>query len=134
VRMGRGEDTEYYWRCIERGLTVCYEPAALVYHKVQAERMTPPNFRRWRHLTGYYHAYLLPWRKYHLVTIVPVGWYRETLGFAVGWVEATAARRSWAERFRHELKLREQFSVWWHRLQMWPRWALTVLTGRRYLP
>ena len=134
TRMLRAQDTEYYRRCINHGLAVVYEPAALVYHKIRAERMTPPNFRRWRHMTGYYHAYLLPWRKYHLVTIVPIAWYRETLGFAVGWVAAAAARRSWAERFRYELKLREQLSAWWHRLQMWPRWALSVLTGRSHLP
>ena len=133
TRMVRAQDTEYYRRCIDRGLAVVYEPAALVHHKIPAERMTPQHFRQWRHMTGYYHAYLLPWRKYHLVTIVPVAWYRETLGFAVDWVRTVVKGGSWWERFRCELRLREYASIWLHRLQLWPRWFLTVVTGRSHL-
>ena len=134
VRMIRAQDTEYYWRCIRQGLAVVYEPAALAYHTLGEDRMTPEHFRRWRHRTGYYHAYLVPWRKHHLLTIMPLPWYRKTLTMSVRWMRALATRRPWGERFREELRLREAWSVWLHRLQLWPRWALTVITGRSWMP
>jgi len=85
-------------------------------------------------MAGYYHACLLPWRKYELVTMMPIEWYRETVEYAVRWAGKLLAGRPWAERFRDELKLREHVSMWRHRLQLWPRWWLTVLTGRSFLP
>ena len=130
VRMIRAQDTEYYHRCIRNGITVCYEPEAVVYHKLGGDRLTPDYFRRWRHRTGHYHAYLLPWRKHHLLTVVPITWYAETWSSLRSWVAKRLTRRPWEERFRDELRLREASSVWLHRLQLWPRWALTVLTGR----
>ena len=134
VRMGRGEDTEYYWRCIERGFTVCYEPAALVYHKMPVQRLTPQYMRQWYHWTGYYQAHQMPWKIHHLLTVAPVWWYRLSLSALAAWLRAVVARHPWWERFRCELALRELASTWAHRIQLWPRWCLTVLTGRSYMP
>ena len=133
VRMVRAQDTEYYWRCIRHGVTVVYEPRALAYHTLGSERMTPEHFRRWRRRTGYYHAYLIPWRKHHLLTLLPLGWYGRIFATAGRWLGAWMMRRPWGERFRLELSLREAGSMWLHRLQLWPRWALTVLTRRTYV-
>ena len=134
VRMVRAQDTEYYRRCIRHGLVVVYEPAAQVAHRLGADRMTPEDFRGWRWRVGYYHMYLVPWRKHHVVTLLPYWWYLETLGFLLGWVRKLLTGRPWVERFSDEVRLREAASLWLHRLQLWPRWWLTVLTGRSYMP
>ena len=134
TRMLRGEDTDYYTRCVGQGLKVVYEPQAIVYHKIGADRTTPAYFRRWRRMTGSYHAYALPWRKYHLITVMPASWYRHTLGFAMGWLRKWITRRPWIERFQDEMKLHEHAGMLGRRLTLWPRWCLTVLSGRSYLP
>ncbi len=133
VRMIRGQDHEYYYRWVESGLKVWYEPAALAYHKIGLDRLTLQQFRQWRHRQGYYGAYLIPWRKYHVATVMPLRWYREMIGLTGSWLTGILTRRPWAERFRYELKLREHVSTWLHRLALWPRWCLTVVTGRPYL-
>lgn len=134
VRMVRGQDREYYERCVERGLVICYEPVALAYHLVGADRLTPAYFRRWRTRQGHYDAYLLPWRKSDLLTILPLWWYRDACLAAGRWCRASWARRPSWERFREELALRHVAGVWWRRAQLWPRWWATVLTGRGWLP
>ncbi len=134
TRLVRAQDTEYYCRCIDHGLAVVYEPAALVYHKIRAERMTPQSFRRWRHMTGYYHAYLLPWHKTHLLTIMPLWRYQRTWQLLSIWLKRTLRGSPWWERFHFELLLREDLTIWRRRIQLWPRWCLTVLTGRSYMP
>ncbi len=128
--MVRAQDTEYYRRCVRHGLELVYEPQALAYHKLGGDRMTPDYFKRWRHRTGYYHMYLIPWRKYHVVTLLPMWWYRETFYFFTGWIRKTLTRRPWPERFGDELRLREAWSLWLHRVQQWPQWLLTVLSGQ----
>ena len=134
TRMVRAQDTEYCRRCVRHGLKVAYEPAALVYHKIGVEKMHPAYFRRWRHMTGHFHAYLLPWSAVHLFTIVPMSWYRDVFQLTTAWLKSVVARRPWNQRFWYELKLRELFSIWLHRLQLWPRWWVTVLTGRSWEP
>ena len=134
TRMVRGQDREYYERCAQEGLVLCYEPAALAYHLVGDDRLTPAYFRRWRARQGRYDAYLLDWRMSDLLTILPLWWYRDA-GLAVGRLcRASWMRRPSWERFRQELVLRHALSVWLRRLQLWPRWWATVLTGRNWLP
>ena len=133
VRMIRAQDTEYYWRCIRQGVEVVYEPGALAYHKLGDGRLTPAYFRRWRRRTGYYHAYLVPWRKYHLLTLMPLRWYSQTLASLTCWLTLSLTRGPWLERFRAELRLREAWGLWLHRLQLWPLWMLAVITGRPFL-
>ena len=133
-RFIRGQDREFYERCVEQGLVICYEPEALAHHLVGADRVTPAYFRRWRGRQGAYDAYLLPWRRADLLTIVPLWWYGRTLRTLGQWAASVVRRRPWAERFRHELALRHAGSVWARRLQLWPRWWLTVVTGRPHLP
>ncbi len=133
-RMIRGQDREFYERCVERGLVICYEPAALAHHLIGADRVTPAYFRRWRARQGAYDAYLVPWRKTDVLTLLPLWWYGRTLRSLGRWLAAAVTRRPWAERFRHELSLRHAGSIWVRRLQLWPRWWATVLTGRDWLP
>jgi glycosyltransferase involved in cell wall biosynthesis len=128
-----GEDTEYFYRCARRRLRIVYEPAVLAYHKIGGERLTPAYFRWRHHRNGYYHALLLPWRKYHLLTITPIEWYQEASKWVWRWLREVCAGHPWEERFICELRLRDRWSQWTHRLQLWPRWALTVVTGRDFM-
>ena len=130
IRLLRSQDTEYYQRCRRTGIRVVYEPGAVVRHKVGPERLTLKYLRIWRHRTGYYHAYLPPWRKYHLLTVLPLYWYRVLIDNAFRWVGSFVARRPWRERFIYELWLRNSFSQWLHRFQLLPRWWVAVLQRR----
>jgi GT2 family glycosyltransferase len=134
LRMLRGQDTEYHRRALGAGLRIVYEPAAVVHHRIPAERLTPAYFRRWRDRMGAYQSYFVPWKVSHLMTVMPLWRYRMLLWLAAQWLGRVVARRPWWERFQYELFLREAFSVWVRRLQLWPRWWLTVVTGRSYLP
>ncbi len=134
VRMVRGQDTEWYLRAVREGLTVFYEPAAVGYHKIPAERLTPAYFRLWRHRAGYYNVYLLPWHTIHLLTIMPLWRYQRTWHLLGIWLKRTLRGSPWWERFHFELLLREDLTIWRRRIQLWPRWWLTVLTRRSYMP
>ena len=130
VRLLRGEDTELYGRCMAAGCRILYEPDAVAYHRITGDKLTMDYARRWHHWYGHYDAYLLPWKPLHLVTIMPL-WRAADTGRCIGrWITVVLARRPWWERFRAELQVRQEASFWWHRLQLWPRWWLTVLTGR----
>ena len=133
-RMVRGQDTEYYQRFVKQGLAVVYEPAAVVYHKIGADRMTLDYFRRWRDRAGYYYAYLVEWRKLHLITVMPVWRYQRLWELFWIWVKKNWDKKEFWERFEAELRFREELGLWAHRLQLWPRWWLTVITKRSYLP
>ena len=131
-RLIRGQDSEYYDRAIAQGLKILYEPAAEVWHRVGADRATPDYLRAWRHRQGRYTAQRIPWKATHLVTIMPLWRWAETVRILGEWVRSLVARRSWWRRFHAELKVREELSVWAERLRQWThRWRLAV-TGRRH--
>jgi GT2 family glycosyltransferase len=134
VRLERGQDTDYYRRAVAAGLAVVYEPAAIVYHEIPPERLTKDYFRHWYHRAGRYRAELLPWKRQHLVTIMPRERYRRMASSARGWLGCRPRGGPWWQQFRYELMLREDLSTWFRRLQLWPRWWLTVLTGRSFMP
>lgn len=133
-KMVRINDAEYYRRCVKRGLNVIYEPAALVHHKLGAERVTPTYFRQRYQTSGYYRAYLIPWRPAHLLTLLPLWWYRTTLRLAGRWTRHVVTRAPWVVWFADELRLRESLSLWFHRLQLWPWWCSQALTERLSSP
>ena len=47
-----GEDHEFFLRLLHAGCRGVYEPAALVAHRVAAERLSRPYFRRWLYQNG----------------------------------------------------------------------------------
>ncbi len=130
VRLARTQDTEYYQRCRRAGLTIVYEPTAVVQHQIGPERMTPAYFRQWRARTGYYHAYLHQWRKYHLLTIMPMSWYQVMGRWLARWVMSVVRFRPWQDRFVPEIMLRDYGQQFLHRVQMWPAWCAAVVCGR----
>ena len=129
VRLARGQDTEYYWRSLEAGLQVCYEPDAMVFHRLERERMTPEYARYWYHRTGCYRACQIPWKPHHLLTIVPLWWYQEVGRQTVRWMGKVVWRAPWPERFSGELAFRASLSTWIQRLRMWPQYARALVTG-----
>lgn len=133
VQLARGQDTEYYRRAIRLALTVVYEPAAIVYHEITPERGTKRYFRQWYHRAGFYRAQHVPWRRRDLLTIMPPGFYLRIWWSARGWLRCALSGQPWWRRFRYELGVREVLSLWWYRLRLWPRWCITVLTGRSFM-
>ena len=130
----RSEDTELFWRFMEHGLVVCYEPAAVAYHQIGSERMTPAYFRHLYRRSGSYNAVLVPWKPSHLFTVMPLWRTWVTCKVVTAWVWSVLTWRPWLERFKAELLVREEASLWARRLQLWPRWWLMVLGGRRGTP
>lgn len=47
-----GEDHEFFLRMLQAGFVGAYEPAAVVHHRVGAERLHRSYFRRWLHQNG----------------------------------------------------------------------------------
>jgi GT2 family glycosyltransferase len=131
--MIRGQDTEYYRRFRRHGLKVCYEPSAVVHHPVGADRLAPRYMRQWYSRTGHFGAYLIPWKRHHLATVMPIWWYLLFLSTLQRWLWLNLARDSWWNRFRTELALRELFGTFRHRLRIWSRW-LGLAVRRLELP
>ena len=134
VRMARAQDTELQGRCLRAGKKVVYEPQALVYHTIGSERLTADYFRGWWHRRGYYAALRSPWKLHHLVTVEPLGWYRDVCRLSASWLAAVVRRRPWGERFLYEVRLRERASRWLQRAKLLPRmWGALFTDGWRLL-
>lgn len=134
THMTRGQDTEYGLRCVRRGKTLVYEPAAVAHHRIGPERLTPAFFRRWWHQRGRYRAYRTPWRLSHLVTVEPLSWYADLARCTLQWIAQYALRRPFVDRLWREVRVRERFSEWWHRLLLLPGiWAAVLRRGPQVL-
>jgi GT2 family glycosyltransferase len=134
VRLRYHQDTEYYHRALAAGLSIVYEPAAVVRHKIGPERLTPAYFRRRRRHGGRYRALEAGWRRRHLWSIMPLRLYARIGRFAWEWLRSSLRREPWWRRFHRELQLREALDTGWHRLRLWPRWWAAVLSGRSSMP
>jgi GT2 family glycosyltransferase len=132
VRLRYFQDTEYYRRAVDLGLSVVYEPSAVVYHKIGPDRLTPEYFRQRRRYAGPYAAWQAGWRRRHVLTIVPMRLHAEVCRSLWRWVSSVVARDLWWRRFKHELSLREALDTWWHGVRLWPRWCASVFWGRPF--
>ena len=134
VRRLRGEDIELFNRYRREGVKVVYEPEAVVHHRVGKERLTPVYFRAWYEAAGRYRAYGMPWRPHHLITLMPLYGYRELLRWTrLYWKTSGSPDSAW-ERLGYECRARGWLSTLRQRVLLWPRWCLTVLTGRSCMP
>ncbi len=133
VRLHREEDTNYYRRCLLQGVRIMYEPSSVTYHQVGQERTTPAYFRRWNRLAGYYRVHQLEWKPSHVFTVMPLWRAGITLQRVKAWLNTVMHRQPWWNRFDAELRVWEDLGLWWHRLQLWPRWALACVLGRPYV-
>jgi glycosyltransferase involved in cell wall biosynthesis len=134
VRRTRGQDANLFERYDAAGVRVFYEPTAAVRHKVGRERLTPEAFRAWYDRTGFYRAFEWEWKPTHLVTVMPVHCYREWARWALRWWRADRSPEAFWERLSYECRMRGWASAFRHRLRLWPRWLLSVVTGRSRMP
>ena len=133
-RMIRGQDSEYYERCLARGLRIIYEPAAVVAHLIGPDRLTLQYLRHWRHRQGAFEARRLPWKPSHLITVMPLWRWIVSLRIVGRWLGAAILGRSWWQRFYAELKMREEISTWAERVREWPSRWVAALPGRWNIP
>jgi glycosyltransferase involved in cell wall biosynthesis len=130
VHMTRGQDTEFGLRCVQRGKRLVYEPSAVTRHRIGPDRLTPAFFRRWWHQRGHYRAFRAPWRPVHLVTVMPMSWYGETLRRLLQWLAAMLTRQPMGERLLREVRLRERGSEWAQRVRLLPAmWRVAATRG-----
>ena len=134
IRRARGQDTELFERYDAAGVKIVYEPQALIHHKIGRNRLTSNAFRAWYDRQGFYRAYELAWRPHHLVTIMSLYCYQEWWSCIKRWWLAPRSPEAFWERLSYECKARAWLHVFLHRLRLWPRWLLTGLTGRSYMP
>ena len=127
-----GEDAELFRRYRDAGATIVYEPTAVVQHKIGRERLTPAYFRQWHRRAGYYRAYDLGWRPHHVVSLMPLYGYRELLRWAYRWAQECLTRQNYWLRLGAECRMRGWWSMVVHRLQLWPRGMLSVITPRSF--
>ena len=131
VRVLRSDDADLFGRYRRQGATIVYEPEAVVFHAVPKDRLTPEVFRSISRRAGYDRAYTVPWKLYHVITLMPFSWYRDVARLAFRWSLTDGGVERFWERLGYECKLRAHLSHFAHRLQLWPRWWLTVLSGTR---
>ena len=123
-RMIRGQDVELFARYRRAGARIVYEPSAVVRHLVGKDRLTPDAFRAWYTRMGYYRAYATPWRPHHLLTIMPLSWFKEAGRLALHWLWTDRTPEIFWQRLGYECRLRACWSQFVHRLQLWPQgWA-----------
>ena len=98
-----------------------YEPAAVVHHKIGAERLSFEHFRRRRRLGASYRAQRAGWQTRHWITVMPLRMHLAPWRAAVGWLGCWLAGDPRWRRFERELQWRDDLGVVLARLRLW--WA-----------
>ena len=102
-----GEDREFYQRLVKAGALVMYEPEALVWHRVEAARLTKEYLRNWFWNVGRTLGHEIQGRWYHAFFIAPVWVWKEWLRSLLRWAKARISSCDQiAERFASEIWLR----------------------------
>lgn len=100
-----GEDLDMFQRWLRQGAVIFYDPAAVVRHKVEPERVTPQFYRRWFIDIGYTQGHQLEWKWHYGLSVMPYWRWAKLLkaGVRYAWTQAIPAVE--ARRFSAEL--------WW---------------------
>jgi glycosyltransferase involved in cell wall biosynthesis len=115
-----GEDREFYQRLIKGGALVMYEPEALVYHKVEPDRLTPDYFRRWFLDVGKTLGHEIEWKWHYAFSIAPFWLWKDFLGSVIQFVRVQChPALSEEERFPSRLWLRHYSGMLWERAIHW---------------
>jgi glucosyl-dolichyl phosphate glucuronosyltransferase len=112
-----GEDREIFDRLWNGGCSIYYEPAAMIWHKVEEDRLSQDYFRRWFYDIGRTLGHEIVWKWHHLFTMAPLwAWKRWTqcavnyLSFKNGNEKKKFSSEVW---FRyHQGLMREKFVHW----------------------
>jgi len=78
-----GEDKDIFDRLVREGGVIYYEPSALVWHKVEPQRVSKPYLQKWYLDTGRTLGHQFDWRWHYRLTVAPI------------WVWLQAARVAW---------------------------------------
>lgn len=111
-----GEDFELFKCWLAQDAHLLYEPAAVVRHKVSAERVSPEFYRRWFEDIGYTQAHQLDWKWHYRLSVVPAWRWGKLVaaGAQYGWTRVVPSGE--ASRLRAELWWRFQRSFLRERL------------------
>jgi glucosyl-dolichyl phosphate glucuronosyltransferase len=106
-----GEEPEMFRKLHAAGFKVFYEPKAVVWHKVEKERLSKDYMRRWFFDTGRTIGHQMEWKSYHRLTILPLWAWKEWLNAAVILMASM--------RFSSELWVRYYSGIFIERLASW---------------
>ena len=114
-----GEDLELFQRWFRQGAVIFYEPAAVVQHKVEPERVSPQFYRRWFSDIGYTQGHQLGWKWHYWVSIMPYWRWVQLLkaGTRYGWTRFAPVSET--QRFAAELWWSFQRSFLRERVDHW---------------
>lgn len=119
-RLIGGEDREIFQRLFERGIPIYYEPKALVFHKVEKERVSQGYMRRWFWEVGKTLGHQIDWKAHYALTIAPLWVWKNVISALFRWIRARWTRMApEAERFASEMWVRHHTGIFLERFFHW---------------
>ncbi|HTL48431.1 MAG TPA: glycosyltransferase [Verrucomicrobiae bacterium] len=126
-----GEDREFFERIAAAGFKILYDPAAVVHHRVEPERLTRDFFRKWYRDIGRTFGHTAAWRWHHAFTIAPAWIWKEVLGALARFTKVRLTPGSSdIDRFRSEIWLLHHGGAFKERFVHW----LPFGTGKKLCP
>ncbi len=106
ARLLRSEDIEMCLRLLQNGYRILYHPAVVVYHRVQADRLTKRYVRHWYFTQGMSLARMgqIKGRNGRTLFKVPLWRYREVINNFRRYVYHSVFKREPRERFYNETR------------------------------
>ncbi len=115
-----GEDSEFYHRLVKNEAKVFYEPRALVYHKVEEDRLTREYMRRWFYEIGCTIGHEMKKTPVQNFAIAPLWVWKQMLVCMMRYLKAhLLPGQSEAGRFASETWLLHQFGIFRERFAHW---------------
>jgi len=125
-----GEDREFFERIAAGGFKIYYEPSAVVFHRVELDRLSQKFYRKWYYDIGRTFGHMVPWRWHHAVMIAPVWVWKKYFQSLGAYVRARMPGGSEGDRFKSEIWLRHHWGVLRERIVHW----LPFKAGKRWCP
>lgn len=101
-----GEDKEFFDRAQDLNESIFYEPDAVIYHRVEPERLTQAYMRRWFSAIGKTAGHQLKRRFRHTITGAPLWVWRDALSALLRTLRARVGPVTKAEKVASEMQLR----------------------------
>ncbi len=115
-----GEDREIFLRARSAGLPIYYEPKAIVWHKVEKERLSKDYMRQWFWDIGRTLGHEMDWKWHHRFSVAPFWIWKQTARSLGRWIasqfKGTGAE---SERFASEVWLRHHAGILQERFYHW---------------
>lgn len=115
-----GEDREMFLRLSKAGVSIYYEPASVVWHKVEKDRLSKDYMRRWFWDIGRTLGHEMDWKWYHRISVAPIWIWQQTIQSLIRFLVSRLHRGvDAAERFVSEVWVRHQFGILQERFFHW---------------